>query len=85
MAVGLFLNWKMERSWSHSEFFIAELLRFLKDPPADPLHNFELIDGKKVLISYDVLENYASTCMAGHVVKINCIQEVPAQMSQSDH
>jgi hypothetical protein len=56
-----------------------------KDMPADPLHGFEIIDGKKVTISYDVVENYASTCMAGQVVKITCIQEAPAQMSQSDH
>jgi hypothetical protein len=58
---------------------------FPENMPADPLYNFELIDGKKVLISYDVVENYASTCMTGPVVKITCMQEAPAQMSQSEH
>jgi len=42
----------------------------------DPLYNFEYVEGKKVLISYEDVTDVASTCMVGSVVKINCIEEV---------
>lgn len=41
----------------------------------DPLANFDIVDGKKVLIDYTVLENYVSACMVGPGVIINCIKE----------
>lgn len=42
----------------------------------DPLMNFEFADGKLVKIGYEVMENEASICMAGPVVKITCIEEI---------
>jgi hypothetical protein len=39
----------------------------------DPLYNFIFEDGKKVTINYTAAEG-VSTCMAGQLVKITCIQ-----------
>jgi hypothetical protein len=47
----------------------------------DPLHNFELVDGKKVFIDYEAIQG-ASICMAGQTVRITCISE--AVSTQSD-
>jgi hypothetical protein len=41
----------------------------------NPLNNFEFVDGKKVKIGYEILENQVSICMVGDVVKITCLQE----------
>jgi hypothetical protein len=46
-----------------------------KEMTEDPLDNFEFIDNKKVLINYELVENGASICMVGPVVKITCITE----------
>ena len=42
----------------------------------DPLINFEFVDGKQVKIGYEVMENQASICMVGSIVKITCIEEL---------
>lgn len=42
----------------------------------DPLYNFELVDGDKVIIGYVVTNDVATICMAGTTVKITCIQKV---------
>lgn len=49
--------------------------------PYDPLNNFPMIDGKKVLINYEVVQDAASICMAGTVVKITCIKETLSQQN----
>jgi hypothetical protein len=50
--------------------------------PADPLHTFEFIAGKKVFIEYTVSENYADPCMAGQSVFITCISETPGTQGE---
>jgi hypothetical protein len=42
----------------------------------DPLYNFQYADGKKVLIGFEEKPDLATTCMAGRVVKITCLEEV---------
>jgi hypothetical protein len=42
----------------------------------NPLLDFEFVDGKKVMINYEILPNYGSICMVGPIVKIKCISEV---------
>lgn len=57
-------------------------LRFCGTPPlseeitSDPLFNFEFVDGKKVWISYEIVEDYGSYCMVGKVVRITCLTEL---------
>lgn len=41
----------------------------------DPLYDFEFIDGKKVKISYHLLNDYGSYCMVGPLVRITCLTE----------
>jgi hypothetical protein len=48
-----------------------------KEVTDDPLNSFTFVDGKKVWIDYVPAEG-ASTCMAGQLVKITCIKEIPA-------
>jgi hypothetical protein len=48
-----------------------------KEITEDPLYNFEFVDGKRVVISYQEAGSM-SICMAGTTVKITCIQEDPA-------
>lgn len=45
----------------------------------DPLYNFEFVDGKRVSIGYEVLEDVGSICMVGDVVKITCLEEEDAE------
>jgi len=54
---------------------------FPKDNAPDPLGKIEFLDGKKVLISYTVVEDYASACMVGQAVRIMCIKEVLTEES----
>jgi hypothetical protein len=42
----------------------------------DPLYNFEFVDGKQVLIDYE-LSTSPSICMVGQTVKITCLTELP--------
>jgi hypothetical protein len=44
------------------------------------LNDFELVDGKPVLINYQIVENGVSICMVGPVVKITCISEIDASL-----
>jgi len=53
----------------------------VKEMTEDPLNDFEFIDGKKVMIDYDLVENGASICMVGPVVRITCISE-PRTMAE---
>lgn len=45
----------------------------------DPLYNFEFVDGKRVLIDYEVPNATASICMVGPIVRITCLSEIEAQ------
>lgn len=45
-----------------------------KEITEDPLYNFEFVDGKRVIISYEEVGNM-SICMVGTTVKITCIRE----------
>lgn len=47
-----------------------------KEQMQDPLINFEFVDGKQVKIGYELIEDQASICMVGPVVKITCIEEI---------
>lgn len=42
----------------------------------DPLVNFEMVDGKKVMIGYE-LSSGPSICMVGQTVIVTCIEEIP--------
>ena len=45
----------------------------------NPLYNFELVDGKRVMISYKLIFTaQISICMAGQMAKITCISEIPS-------
>jgi hypothetical protein len=46
-----------------------------KEVTEDPLYNYEFVDGKKVLINYEVLKDVMSICMVGKPVRITCIQD----------
>jgi hypothetical protein len=46
-----------------------------KEVTEDPLYNFEYVDGKQVLISFEIMPDVATVCMSGEVVKITCISE----------
>lgn len=48
-----------------------------KEITENPLYNFEFENGKKVLISYEVVDG-PSTCMAGQLVKITCLTDLTA-------
>jgi hypothetical protein len=45
----------------------------------DPLADFQLVDGMKVMINYEMLPEMVSVCMAGDLVKITCISEARQQ------
>jgi hypothetical protein len=47
----------------------------------DPLKDFDMVDGKRVLIEYDSV-NAASACQAGQMVLITCITDAPATSGQ---
>lgn len=42
----------------------------------DPLRDFEFVDGKRVLISYEEIDERATICMAGTVARITCLTEI---------
>lgn len=48
----------------------------------DPLYNFEYVEGKKVLINYEEVNDVASICMVGPIVKITCLTEVGSVISE---
>lgn len=45
----------------------------------DPLAGFEYVDGMQVLLSYEIIEGVANTCMAGTLVEIKCLEEARQQ------
>lgn len=47
-----------------------------KEVTDDPLFDFEWVDGKQVLIAYEVVPEVTSSCMVGEIVKITCLQEI---------
>lgn len=51
---------------------------------SDPLHNFEWVDGKKVLINYEILDNMGSVCMVGPIAKITCLSEVDSTAEEDE-
>lgn len=65
-----------------------QLLYFCGTPPLpkeateNPLSSFVFVDGKKVTIGYEVLENQTSICKVGPMVKIMCIEEVKASTKE---
>ncbi|MBT1689701.1 hypothetical protein [Dawidia soli] len=62
-------------------FELSDGARLLPQMPAegtagDPLSNFIFGAGKKVTITYEAVDGM-TTCMAGKLVKINCLVEHP--------
>lgn len=47
----------------------------------DPLSDFEFVDGKKVLIEYELIEA-ASACQAGQLAKFTCITDAPTSSEE---
>jgi hypothetical protein len=45
----------------------------------DPLTDFQLVDGMRVMINYELLPDMVSSCMAGEFVKVTCISEARQQ------
>ncbi len=43
---------------------------------SDPLSNFTLVDGMKVKIGYEIEHHHSSSCPAGTVVEVNCIEQI---------
>lgn len=54
-----------------------------KEVTEDPLYQFEWIDGKRVKIGYEETKALSS-CMAGKVVKITCIQDLNEEPQLQD-
>lgn len=61
---------------------ILPVLPFCGTPPFpeewenNPLRTFEFIDGKRVLISYEEMNDGASICMSGTAARITCLTEL---------
>jgi PKD repeat protein len=51
--------------------------------PAEIVPNFVLKEGQRVRLSYTELPDRATVCMAGKVVRIDCIQEITADYCQA--
>jgi PKD repeat protein len=45
--------------------------------PQEIIPEFQLKAGQRVKLSYSELPNYASVCMVGKIVRIDCIEEIP--------
>jgi hypothetical protein len=48
----------------------------------DPLFDFEFTEGKRVKISFNVMNDIGSICMAGPSVKITCLTERPSNQTE---
>lgn len=46
-----------------------------KEVTDSPLYQYEYVDGKTVYITYELMTDMASTCMAGQVAQITCISD----------
>jgi PKD repeat protein len=51
--------------------------------PAEVVPNFVLKEGQRVRLSYTELTDRASACMAGKIVRIDCIEEINADYCQA--
>lgn len=47
-----------------------------KEVTEDPLYDFQFVDGKQVRIGYEEVNDAASICMVGKIVRITCIEEI---------
>lgn len=47
-----------------------------KEVTEDPLYDFQFVDGKQVRIGYEEIQDVASICMVGKIVRITCIEEI---------
>lgn len=47
-----------------------------KEVTEDPLYDFQFVDGKQVRIGYEEINDAASICMAGKIVRITCVEEL---------
>jgi hypothetical protein len=47
-----------------------------KEITQDPLYQLSWIEGKKVMISFDVIDTLLSTCMAGKIAKVTCLRDL---------
>jgi PKD repeat protein len=51
--------------------------------PAEVVPNFTLKNGQRVRLAYTELEDYASICMVGKIVRIDCIEELSPDHCQA--
>jgi len=56
--------------------YFSTLCNILLPGQKDPFTDFEFKDGKKVIISYEIVEGVASACMAGDLVNITCLTDL---------
>lgn len=60
---------------------IPQRMMFCGTPPLpkevteDPLYQFDYVDGKQVLINYEIIPDVATICMSGELAKITCISD----------
>ncbi len=47
-----------------------------KEITEDPLYDFQFVNGKLVRIGYEEIQDAASICMAGNIVRITCLEEI---------
>ena len=47
-----------------------------KEVTEDPLYDFQFVDGKQVRLGYEEIQDAASICMVGKIVRITCIEEI---------
>ena len=47
-----------------------------KEVTEDPLYDFQFVDGKQVRIGYEEIQDAASICMVGKMVRITCLEEI---------
>lgn len=54
-------------------------------PPVPPpaINGIALEDGMRVRVTYEELKDRGSVCMAGKIVKVTCISEVPSKINPS--
>jgi hypothetical protein len=53
-----------------------------KEVTKDPLYDFEFVDGKQVRMGYEEINDAASICMVGKIVRITCIEEITLEENQ---
>ncbi|MEL6718807.1 MAG: hypothetical protein AAFO82_03620 [Bacteroidota bacterium] len=58
--------------------YLIELPNGKKLQPIEVVDNFKWQDGQKINFSYEEVPDAMTTCMAGKVVKVTCIELVEA-------